>query len=192
MSDPSEVAGAQWSGMSGPLAFDVGAHLGENFPFLRSCGAQRIIAFEPEEDVFDQLLYAEDDVLPLCVAVGGRNGSMELRRANGMLGNITGEERVTSGCVTLDAMALQYGTPDIAVVDVEGFEMQVLAGALRVLSSGRTSWLVEFHSEPLFHLVHDTLATAGYVPEVIRHPHYPQGSGLWLGHGWIKALRPAV
>ena len=93
-------------------------------------------------------------------AVCGRSGYLELRRANGMLGNLTGDERVVTPSVSLDAAALMFGVPDIVVVDVEGFEMQVLAGATRLLEEAPPSWLVEFHSEPLFHLVHGALAGA--------------------------------
>ena len=143
--DPPGVAEAQWAGMCGELAFDVGAHGGENFPALRAAGAKRIVAFEPEPGWFDLLLDAEDDVTPVCTAVGARDGRLEMRLANGMLGALTGDERVTSGCVTLDSMAATYGVPGMVVVDVEGFEMQVLAGAGELLMSG-ASWLVEFHT----------------------------------------------
>jgi FkbM family methyltransferase len=188
--DPSEIAEAQWSGLSGELAFDVGAHGGENFGFLRAAGAKRIIAFEPEPDWFDQLLYSEDDVEPVCTAVAGMTGTLEMRRANGMLGWMTGDERVTSDCVTLDSAAATYGAPDLVVVDVEGYEAQVLAGGQDLLNTRRVSWLIEFHSEPLYYIVDLMLKGYGYKPQVIRHPHYPAGSDLWRGHGWIKALRP--
>lgn len=188
--DPPGVAAAQWAGMSGELAFDVGAHLGENFGPLRAAGARRIIAFEPEPDSFLRLLGAEDpDVEPVCAAAGAYVGNMELRYANGMFGNLTGDLRVTAVCVTLDHAAATYGVPDMVVVDVEGFEVQALAGAGELLMSG-ASWLVEFHTEALYHLVRGVLAGAGYDPVTIRHPHYAEGSDLWRGHGWIKALRP--
>ena len=188
--DPAEITDAQWSGLDGQLAFDIGAHGGENFPRLRAAGAKRIIAFEPEPGWFDQLLYAEDDVVPVCSAVGLRDGRLEMRRANGMLGNLSGDEVVQSGCVTLDSAAATYGVPDLVVVDVEGFEVQVLFGAEQVLGSGRASWLVEFHTQSLYHLARAAFEGAGYVPETIRHPHYQEGSPLWLSHGWIKAPRP--
>ena len=188
--DPPEVAAAMWDGIGGQLAFDVGAHLGENFRFLRAGGAKRIIAFEPEVGLFDHLLYAEDDVEPVCAAVGAVDGLLELRRANGMLGDLAGDEQVTSDCVTLDAAAARYGTPDVVVVDVEGFEDRVLAGATGLLTARCVSWLIEFHTEPLYVGVCAVLLGAGYAPQVVRHPHYPPGSGLWRGHGWVKALRP--
>jgi FkbM family methyltransferase len=187
--DPAEVAEAQWAGLSGELAFDVGAHLGENFGHLRAAGCKRIVAFEPEPDLYRQLP-GGGDVEAVCTAVGLRDGSLEMRRANGMLGHLTGDETVQSGCITLDSAAALYGAPDVVVVDVEGFEVQVVFGAAVLLDSRRASWLVEFHTQSLYHLVRSALEGAGYKPEVIRHPHYPAGSGLWRGHGWIKALRP--
>lgn len=190
--DPPEVHAAQWDQMTGTLGYDIGAHLGENFPALRAAGCTQIIAFEPEPDLFDQLLAAENDtdVDVVCAAVAGQDGRLEMRHANGMLGDLTGEGRVTVPCVALDSAAASAGTPDLIVVDVEGFEGLVLVGAKKLLASGRVSWLIEFHSEPLYHVVTRTLEQAGYTPETIRHPHYPAGTDLWLGHGWIKAVRP--
>jgi FkbM family methyltransferase len=200
MTDPYEVAAAQWAGMTGGLAFDVGAHRGENFRHLAGCGATRIIAFEPEPQRFAELEQlwlgpaddpAKDPAVTLSSsAIGGQAGLLEMRRANGMLGLIAGDEVLAVPAITLDDAAGWYGTPDIVVVDVEGFEAQVMAGAKTLLGLRAACWLVEFHSEPLHHLVSQALAGAGYQPEVIRHPHYPAGSDLWLGHGWVKALRP--
>jgi FkbM family methyltransferase len=198
--DPSEIAEAQWSGLSGQLAFDVGAHLGENFAALARCGAKRIVGFEPEAALFAELerLWlgpADDPVQDPAVtlsssAIAGQAGLLEMRRANGMLGWMTGEERVTVPAISLDDAAGWYGPPDVVAVDVEGYEAQVLAGAQGVLDSRRADWLIEFHSEPLYYIVDGMLRGYGYKPQVIRHPHYPARSDLWLGHGWIKALRP--
>jgi FkbM family methyltransferase len=199
-SDPAEAAAAQWAGMSGALAFDVGAHRGENFRHLAGCGATRIVAFEPEPARFAELEQlwlgpagvpvADPEVTLNASAIAGRAGLLEARRANGMLGRITGDELITVPAITLDDAARWYGTPDIVVVDVEGFEDDVLAGAGDLLGSRRADWLVEYHSRALFGVVALAFERAGYEPEAIRHPHYPPDSGLWWGHGWVKALRP--
>jgi FkbM family methyltransferase len=190
--DPPEVHEAQWSGLTGTIGYDIGAHHGENFDALRKAGCTKIVAYEPELELFDQLLATEGDSDVICLsdAVAGEDGFLEMRHANGMLGNLTGSGRILVRCVALDSAVLEHGTPDLAVVDVEGFEGLVLRGAKGLLASGRVSWLIEFHSEPLYHIVTGALLVTGYQPQTIRHPHYPAGSGLWLGHGWIKAIRP--
>ena len=53
--------------------------------------------------------------------------------------------KVEVPAVTIDELATRYGTPDVVVVDVEGFEGEVLAGAARTIAGGRTTFLVEVH-----------------------------------------------
>ena len=58
---------------------------------------------------------------------------------SGSVGNLTVK------AVTVDDLALEYGTPDILYIDVEGFECQVLRGASRTLSS-RPDCIIEVHA----------------------------------------------
>jgi len=48
--------------------------------------------------------------------------------------------------VTIDGLASQYGTPNVVIVDVEGFEARVLAGATETIASGQCDFLVEVHT----------------------------------------------
>jgi Methyltransferase FkbM domain len=48
--------------------------------------------------------------------------------------------------VTVDGLALEYGFPDVVVIDVEGFEARVLTGAMDTLHACRSDFLVEFHT----------------------------------------------
>jgi hypothetical protein len=64
----------------------------------------------------------------------------------------------------------------------------VLRGAQRLLKAGKTSWLIEFHSKPLYDGCVKLLEEAGCSVETVRHPHYAPGSEFWDQHGWIKAI----
>ena len=53
--------------------------------------------------------------------------------------------KVEVPAVTVDELATRHGSPDIVLVDVEGFEGEVLAGAARTIAERRTTFLVEVH-----------------------------------------------
>lgn len=191
--DPPEVSGIQWAGITGRSAFDVGAHLGENIPFLLAAGCEKITAFEPFPDLYDRLAaqwWPKVDCCPL--AAWDRDGTLELAENDGMLGALMGSVKHQVGCTTLDSEAASRGYPDVVVVDVEGGEEKVLEGARRIIDVVHPSWLVEFHTEQLYWNCRGILEGYGYAVETVRHPHYLPDSSLWRGHGWIKALRPAV
>lgn len=59
--------------------------------------------------------------------------------------NSSGNVEVTA--VTIDELAARFGVPALVMVDVEGYEANVLRGAGRVLGNGTTSFLVEIHEE---------------------------------------------
>jgi FkbM family methyltransferase len=188
--DPPGVAREQWSGIAGTTGFDVGAHYGENIPALRGAGCSRVVAFEPEAQLFMALVKYWPGVTCLQRAVSSRDGTMVLLENDGMLGSLAGTVTREVPCVTLDTAAAEYGDPDVVAVDVEGGEAGVLAGASRLLALVKPSWLVEFHTAGLYGTVRRVLEGHGYDVVTIRHPDYPEGSGLWHGHGWVKALRP--
>lgn len=71
---------------------------------------------------------------------------------NGHVGEHASAANVEVAAVTVDGLAARYGTPDLVLVDVEGYEGEVLKGAAATLANGTTSFLVE---------VHDTLGSYG-------------------------------
>jgi FkbM family methyltransferase len=73
----------------------------------------------------------------------GLNGHIDQRTASG---------NVTVPTVTVDGLAAEHGVPDLVLIDVEGYEGNVLKGARRTLANGSTSFVVE---------VHDTIADYG-------------------------------
>jgi FkbM family methyltransferase len=48
--------------------------------------------------------------------------------------------------LSIDDLASRHGTPDVVVMDVEGYELEALAGAQRTLEE-RPDWFVEVHGE---------------------------------------------
>jgi FkbM family methyltransferase len=75
---------------------------------------------------------------------------------------------------TLDVLADRYGSPDIVKLDIEGYELEALKGATRIL--GRTELLIlevamfRFVERPIFHDVVAFLADRNYVLYDIAAP----------------------
>jgi FkbM family methyltransferase len=47
--------------------------------------------------------------------------------------------------VSVDGLAARFGQPDVVVIDVEGFEHRVLAGARATLAAAKAAFFVEIH-----------------------------------------------
>jgi FkbM family methyltransferase len=48
--------------------------------------------------------------------------------------------------ITIDTLTQEFGTPDIVTVDVEGFELEALRGASKLLADGSNDWCIEVHA----------------------------------------------
>jgi FkbM family methyltransferase len=137
----------------GDLAFDIGANIGENTELLARAGA-RVVAVEPLEECAAVISRGEG-VHVLQRAVGAEPGQLELMVCHRSLDNSTvsqewidalaaegilrgrWEERRTVEVCTVDELIEEFGEPDFVKVDVEGHELEVLAGmgrSVRALS----------------------------------------------------------
>jgi FkbM family methyltransferase len=136
----------------GDLVFDVGAHVGDRIASFRRLGA-RVVALEPQPALARtlRLLYGRDRAVVIETAAVGRNpGSIDLRvnldnptvssasdafikAADGAPGwqgqQWTKTLRVS--VTTLDALIDRHGLPSFIKLDVEGFEVEALAGLTR-------------------------------------------------------------
>jgi len=143
---------------AGDLVFDIGAHVGDRVGSFRRLGA-RVVAIEPQPQLATtlKLLYGRDrNVIIEPVAVGRESGTVALklnvdnptvstasdafvRAADGAPGweNQAWTETIDVPITTLDALIERHGRPAFIKIDVEGFEVEVLAGlsrAVRALS----------------------------------------------------------
>lgn len=135
---------------SGDLVFDLGAHVGDRTVAFAALGAT-VVAVEPNPDMMrwlGRLVRPKERVVFLSEAVGRRPGKAELalsyrtptvsslasgwrqtlqRQASGFR-DIRWEQTITVSVTTLDEMIGRYGVPNFCKIDVEGFEVEVLAG----------------------------------------------------------------
>ena len=134
------------------LVFDVGAHVGDRIASFRRLGA-RVVAVEPQSALARtlKLLYGRDRAVVVEAAAVGRNaGSIELKvnltnptvstasdafikAADGAPGweGQHWTKTVRVAVTTLDALINRHGLPSFIKLDVEGFEVEAMAGLTR-------------------------------------------------------------
>ena len=136
----------------GDLVFDVGAHVGDRIASFRRLGA-RVIAVEPQPALARtlKLLYGRDRAVTIePLAVGRSAGSIDLRvnldnptvssasdafikAADGAPGweGQKWTKTVRVPVTTLDGLIDRHGSPAFIKLDVEGFEVEAMAGLTR-------------------------------------------------------------
>jgi FkbM family methyltransferase len=133
----------------GDLVFDIGAHVGDRIASFRRLGA-RVVAVEPQPALARtlRLLYGRDRAVTIeQAAIGRRAGSIDLRvnldnptvstasddfikAADGAPGweGQRWTKTVRVAVMTLDNLIERHGLPSFIKLDVEGFEVEALAG----------------------------------------------------------------
>lgn len=171
--DPWLLAMAKRLVRPGSVVWDVGANVGL-FAFAAAFGAGprgRVVALEADPWLASLLRrsavalpasYAPVEVLPAAAA--SSSGTVELviarrGRAANHLASVAGSsqsggprETLAVDAVSLDSLLSIRTAPTVVKIDVEGAELEVLAGAERVLSQARPTLLIEVSSpsiEPL-------------------------------------------
>ena len=139
-----------------PVVFDVGANSGDWAAMVaRLAPTSEIHAFEPQARLAEQLFARLPGVTVNSVAVGDQAGSLTLydyadrpgsQHASLVPGVIDRVHRATPQestvpVTTLDIYCAERGVAsiDLLKIDVEGFELNVLRGAERLLREGRVS-----------------------------------------------------
>jgi FkbM family methyltransferase len=140
----------------GDLVFDIGAHVGDRVGSFRRLGA-RVVAVEPQPQLVTtlKLIYGRDrNVIIEPVAIGRESGTVALklnvdnptvstasdafvRAADGAPGweDQAWTETIDVPLTTLDALIERHGRPAFIKIDVEGFEVEALAGLSRAVQA---------------------------------------------------------
>ena len=138
----------------GATVFDLGAHQGVVAlavnQFVQPGGSVIAVEANPFNAGLVDVncrLNSVDAIEVVSAAVAERSG--ELRFGRGGNGQITesngGRRTVVVPAYTVDDLAEQRMAPDVVILDVEGYEARVLAGAPRTLQRP-VDWYVEIHS----------------------------------------------
>ena len=162
----------------GDLVIDVGAHVGTRARAMRAAGA-RVVALEPQHPFagFLRLTLPRDITLIEAaagaveteaeMAVSSRHPTVSSLRGDFVegardapgFGHVKWDRRQRVRMVTLDGLIAQYGVPRYIKIDVEGFEIDVLAGLSQPVPLISVEFLPGFPH--LTHAVIDRLTELG-------------------------------
>jgi len=169
------------------MAWDIGANAGEWTELLSGLFVN-VVALEPDERCQPPAGHTYDRR-----AVWSETGEETLyRRGKALQSSLLPEHAIGDGkarvevvdtatveTVTFDDLAAEHGPPDFIKVDIEGAEVEALAGATLPCFS-RCRWLIESHG--VSSGVGCQLQRLGYVTcHLIKHPHPDAAEG----HEWI-------
>lgn len=167
----------------GGMYLDVGSHVGF-FGMLaaRIVGPEGTVhCFEPDPSTFRRLCdnldaNALSGVHRHNVAAWSSAGSVRFASSSDADSGVTGHvlegspEGVDVPAVTLDGI-LDGDRPDLVKIDVEGAEVEALAGASATVRACATTWVVEVHSEALATAVIDLFREHGYATTTTSPVH---------------------
>lgn len=138
----------------GARVFDVGAHQGVVALVLGRIvgGRGAVIAVEAEaHNARVARLNADANrarnvtVVHAAAAARGRRSVRFVESLNGRVVESRAAGSVEVIAVSLDELAERYGHPDVVLIDVEGYEGEVLRGAHQVIGAARSDFCVEVH-----------------------------------------------
>ncbi len=157
----------------GDVGFDIGAHVGSRVRAWRKLGA-RVIAVEPQPDCLRvlRLFFGRDrgvTIVPLAVGAEAGRARLGLSTATPTVSSmspdwiesVTADRRFASirwdrsvqvEVATLDDLIAVYGEPAFCKIDVEGFEVDALAGLTRALRALSFEYLPPAHDAALIAL----------------------------------------
>jgi FkbM family methyltransferase len=156
---------------AGDLVFDVGCNKGNKTDIYLSQGA-RVICFEPNPTMFEPLVkkYCNNpSVIEVNAALGAAQGTMKMYLCRASDNTVITElctltkefiekaerfhcfkysdnDTIDVPVITLDSAINTYGKPDYIKIDVEGFEVSVLAGLSVPIKALSFEYTPELHT----------------------------------------------
>lgn len=149
--------------VNGKAVFDVGGYIGDTLPILRALFPQsQLLSFEPDEQNFQQLVKLMPDevaagtIVPFQQGLADKQGTITLtQHSNGpeavatMLPGSKGLRTTEVEINTVDAVVKERNLEvGLIKVDVEGFEPQVIQGALETIKSQKPVLVLATYHQP--------------------------------------------
>ena len=142
------------------VVIDIGANVGDSALWWWIYFDAKVISFEPLKktfDILDENVKLNRANIEIHNSALGK-GSPIYGDSNGGMFSFNGEKSLET--VRLDDLNLKK--VDIVKIDVEGFELDVIEGAMDTLTRFKPRIIIETHSSKLRSLCHETLSKLGY------------------------------
>ena len=144
----------------GQLVLDVGANYGDSSIWWAKKFGAKVVAFEPLNDVFNELEKNIElnsvDVVAYNFAIG--NGEEIAGKSKGRMFSAGGDLKIKTE--RLDDYS--FDRVDLLKIDVEGFEHEVLKGAENTINKFKPRIIIETHSIALRRTCDQYLLNHGY------------------------------
>ena len=149
------------------LVLDIGAYYGDYSIIWSKLYGAKVIAFEPLLYNFitakTNIILNNANVKIYNVAIGNRN-EYETMFGNDMINNFDEGKAYIINKITLDDFQgiNNYSDVDLVKIDVEGFELEVLIGAEKLIRYGKPKIILETHTSDLKRICTNYLQNLGY------------------------------
>lgn len=146
------------------LLIDVGAQYADYSIIANKIYGAKVIAFEPLQDNYNKAMRYIHLNKARVKLIQSAMSDVEHEEKMNWEGNMlkvvsTGKKEEIIVFHTLDSYHLQ---PDLLKIDVEGFEISVLKGALKTITEFKPRIIIETHSSDLEKQAKDLLSSLGY------------------------------
>ena len=132
---------------------DVGAQYGDYAILCSKVYKAKVYTFEPLPENFKEILeniklngLNEQQIQAFNVALGNKNKTEMISYSGEMANNIGKGKKAEVAFKTLDSYNFK---PDLMKIDVEGFELEVLEGAVETIKKYHPKIIIETHSRGL-------------------------------------------
>ena len=137
----------------GQTVIDIGAQYGDYAILCSKIYKAKVYTFEPLPQNFKEILknirlngLEDNQINAFNVALGNANKTAMLSYSGEMANNINKGKKIKTTFRTLDSYKLKA---DLLKIDVEGFEMEVLEGAIKTIKKYHPKIIIETHSRAL-------------------------------------------
>ncbi|MEO9308180.1 MAG: FkbM family methyltransferase [Nitrososphaera sp.] len=184
----------------GKTCYDIGANMGYTSIIL-SRNFENVYAFEPST-IYKKLkknVSRNKKIHALNIAISNHDGKLvtekrEIPWESGQLvadggtikdawGKLIG--KVIVDCRKIDSMDILK--PDFMKIDVEGFELDVIKGALQTIRKYKPSIFIEVHSSNIGSEIKNIL-NSDYQIYHVNHPHYKENAQIRKEHYFLFCI----